>query len=612
MMKYNQKGAAFALALIVLTVVLVLAVVLATNSYTYKQNSRYSLNSLEAVNLAEAGIDKAVAALNETGGSYNGEAGTDLGDGEFSVVITNVDQNTKIVESTGYIPNKENPKSSKTAVITVAKGAGLSFNYGIQAGEGGFELSGGTQINGSVYSNGNILMTGGNTITGDVRIAGGTQPSADQETECTQPNCLDYQFGKNISGENRIDVAQSFRPAQAATINKVALKLKKIGSPSNATVRILGDTSGRPNKNNVLTTGVLNANLVTSEYGFIEVAFATNATLNANTAYWIVVDTSSNNNNYWSWQQDSLGGYTRGGPAWSPNWDTSNPSWTNASGDLSFKTYMGGLATYIRGNGGNTVGGSVYANSLLADNVGALNISKDAYYQYVDSGVRVRGSSCLGNNQYCHPNSTDPLPQPMPVSDANINEWKAAAVAGGTVNGNQTLSWNCNQVWGQFPSRKFVGNVNVTSSCNIEFLSPIYITGNLTVDGGARVRLANSYGEQSGVIVVDGRVTMSGAGTINGSGHPNSNMLVLSNYVTTAPSNLPAISSGGGTSSSILYALNGNIILSGGADLNQITAKKVILVEGAEITYDTGVTTPFFSSGPSGSFSAVKGSYQLK
>lgn len=608
----NQKGAAFALALIVLTIVLVLAVVLATNSFTYKQNSRYSLNSLEATNLAEAGIDKAVASLNETGGTYNGETGTDLGDGEFSVVITNVDQNTKIIESTGYIPNKENPKSKKTVAITVAKGAGLSFNYGIQAGEGGFELRGGSQINGSVYSNGNITMEGGPIITGDVRVAGGTQPTADQQIECSAPNCLDYQFGKNVSGENRIDVAQSFRPTQTATINKVSLKLKKVGAPANATVRILGDSSGRPNKNNVLTTGTLNANLVTTEYGFAEVAFATNATLTANTTYWIVVDTSSNTNNYWIWQQDSLGGYTRGGPAWSPNWDVSNPVWTNASGDLSFKTYMGGVATYVQGTGGSIIQGNVYANSLLANGVAALSIGKDAYYQYVDSGVRVRGNSCLGNNIYCHPNSTDPQPQPMPISESNIAEWKAAAEAGGTTTGNQSLGWNCVQVWGKFPARKFVGNVTVTSSCNIEFLSPVYITGNLTVESGGKIRLANSYGEQSGVIVVDGRVSMSGAGSINGSGHPDSNMLVLSNYVTAPPNNYPAISSAGGSSSSILYALNGHIILSGGAHLHQITAKKVILEGGAVIDYNSGVTTPFFSSGPSGSYSTVKGSYQLK
>ena len=192
----NQNGAIFALALIALSSILVITVVLITNSLTYKQNSRYSLNNLEATSLAEAGIDKAVAALNTSGGVYNGETETQIGQGEFDVHITDIDQSTRLVEATGYIPSKENPKSKKKISITVAKGEGMSFNYGIQSGEGGFELRGGSRINGSVYSNGNILMQGGPVITGDVYIAGGTQPTADQQTECSGANCADFLFGE--------------------------------------------------------------------------------------------------------------------------------------------------------------------------------------------------------------------------------------------------------------------------------------------------------------------------------------------------------------------------------------------------------------------------------
>jgi hypothetical protein len=608
----NQTGAIFALALIALTSILVITVVLLTNSLTYKQSARYSLDNLEATALAEAGIDKAVAALNETGGSYNGESETVLGQGSFSVAITDIDQNTRLVEATGYIPNKTNPKSTRKVAITVAKGEGLSFNYGIQSGEGGFELRGGSRINGSVYSNGNILMDGGPVITGDVRIAGGTQPSADQETVCGGVNCLDYQFGKNISGENRLDVAQSFMPAQTGTINKVALRLKKIGSPANATVRILGNSvTNRPNKSDQKTNGVLIASLVSSEYGWVEIAFSSNPVLQANTTYWIVVDSSNNVNHYWSWQRDSLPSYTRGSPAWSPAWDANGtPSWTAIAGDLDFRTYMGGVATNIQGSGGSIVQGSVYANSLLAPSVAGLSIGKDAYYQYTDSNVRVRGSSCTtGTNQYCHPGSVDPQPIVMPISDSNIAEWKAQAEANGVLNGNQTLGWNCQQVWGTFPSRKINGNLTVTSSCNIEFMSPIYVTGNISIESGSRVRLDDSYGDQSGVLMADGIITVNGAGTVGGTGSENSNMLVLSNYSHLTQN---AISAAGGTSSSILYAGNGIISLSGAARLNQITAKKVILEGGAVIDYDSGVTSPFFSSGPSGSFTVIKGTYQQR
>jgi len=154
--------------------------------------------------------------------------------------------------------------------------------------------------------------------------------------------------------------------------------------------------------------------------------------------------------------------------------------------------------------------------------------------------------------------------------------------------------------------------VTIGSSCNIKFRSPVHITGNLSVQSGGRVSLDESYGDQSGVIVVDGRVLLSGAGSINGTSSSNSNMLVLSKYTSPGPSFLPAIDAAGGTSSSIFYAANGNIIMSGAAHLSQITAKKVILDGGAVIDYDSGVTTPFFSSGPSGSFTVIKGTYQQK
>lgn len=611
---FNQKGAIFALALIALTSILVITVILLTNSLTYKQNARYSLDSLEATALAEAGVDKAVAALNASGGSYNGENETVVGPGSFSVKITDVDQSTRLVESTGYIPNKENPKSQRKVSITVSKGAGLSFNYGIQAGEGGFELRGGTQINGSVYSNGNILMSGGPRITGDVHIAGGTQPTADQSAECSGGNCSDYFFGKTISAQNRLDIAQSFKPgtSQASTINKISLKLKKIGSPPNLTVWIMGDSSGKPDKNNRLTSGTLASNLVTTEYGFADITFASVVTLQPNTTYWIVVDTSSNNTNYWSWQFDTLGSYTRGSASWSPQWDAGSPVWTSAGGDLAFKTFMGGIATKIEGSGGSVVSGSVYANTLAAGGVAGLTVNGSAYYQSVDTNVRVHGSSCFaaGGNTYCHPGSTDPLPRPMPISDANIAEWEAQAAAGGVINGNQTLNWNCNQVWGTFPAKKIVGNLTVSSSCNIKFRSPVHVTGNFTVESGGKVSLEEAYGDQSGAIIVDGRVIISGAGSINGTSSNNSNMLVLSKYTSPGPGFLSAIDAGGGTSSSILYAAGGNITMSGAAHLNQITAKKIILDGGAAIDYDSGVTSPFFSSGPSGSFTTIKGTYQ--
>lgn len=55
-------------------------------------------------------------------------------------------------------------------------GSGTSFNFGVQAGNGGFELTNGSSVRGNVFANGSIRKTGGGTATvyGDVISAGPT------------------------------------------------------------------------------------------------------------------------------------------------------------------------------------------------------------------------------------------------------------------------------------------------------------------------------------------------------------------------------------------------------------------------------------------------------
>ena len=601
---FNQKGAIFALALIALTAILVITVVIVTNSYTYKQSSRYSLDNLEATTLAEAGIDKAVASLNKSGGSYSGEQEEFLGAGSYSVTVTDIDQNTKKVESTGYIPSKSDPKLKSTATVMMQKGAGIAFSYGIQAGDGGFDISGGSRVNGSVYSNNDINISGGGVITGDAYVAAGTSPTADIQKQCEMPNCDDYIFGKSVNGENRLDVAQSFRPSTTSSINKVSLRLKKVGTPTNINVRIMTDNGGKPSKTS-LALGTLAANLVTTQYSYVDIGFTTNPTLNSNTTYWIMLDTASDNANYWVWSRDTLGTYTQGSPSFSPNWGAGNPSWTAISGDLDFKTYMGGDLNRISGVESGYINGSAYANTLIGDNPSALIIGQHAYYQTQNS-IMAHGQNCNSqSNTYCHPGSTDPPPLNFPISQANIDEWKDMA-DDVVQNGDYVIQWPCNTT---LQKKKYVGNVTVQGGCNIQIESPVWITGNLNVTGGSTVRLNSSYGPASGVVVSDGAITLNGGSKFLGSGQAGSYLTAISTYNSQINS---AVTVSGGNSSSIVFAPYGIIDLQGGTNLREATAWKIRLTGGAIVTYETGVANPFFSSGPQGSFSVVSGTYQLK
>lgn len=588
-MKVNkQSGQILLLAIVVVGLITVNTVMITAGSQTFSQSTNYSLQSAEAINLAEAGLDKATASLNTSGGSYSGEAETTLENGSFSVSITTPTANTKLIEATGYIPSKSNPKVKKTVKITASKGLGFSFNYGVLAGEGGLEMSNNSQINGSVYSNGNIVMSNNTRITGDAFVAGGTAPSADQESDCLSPNCTDYVFGKSVGGQNRYDITQSFKPSITNLLNKISLKLKKTNTPSDLQVKILKDNGGKPDKNSVLASGVLLASLVTTEYSFVDVTFSSAPLLISGTQYWILVDSVASSG-FWTWSADGVQGYIRGNPAWSANWQATTPVWSNISLDLGFKTFMGGVITYIQGGGGAVIGGNAHANTLKD-----VSVTKGAYYQTkqnVTAGI-------------FYPGSPDPVTQVMPISEGNIQAWKD--LAGQHVyNGNIT---GCPSILGP---GKYIGNVSFVNGCTVTIKDPVWITGTLSLSNNAVLKLDSSYGASSGVVIVDEQISLSNNAKAIGTGVADSSLTLLSTF-DSRTNGQTAISINNGGNESFVYAATGIIDLSNGNNLKEVTGWKVKLQNDVIVNYDTGLSSSWFSSGPSGSFSIIRGTYQLK
>lgn len=589
----RESGQVLLLAVIVVGLVLINTLVIIGGSQTFFNNTHYSVQSDQALSLAEAGLDKALASLNATGGSYMGEPETSLGGGSFSVTVSSQNPATKMVEVTGYVPSKAQPLAKRTVKATIAKGVGVAFNYGVQVGDGGLEMGENATVNGSVYSNGNILMDNNSRITGDAYVAGGVVPQPDQESDCSLSDCTDYIFGKVVGGESRADVAQSFQPSTSITINKIALKLKKLGSqsPSDVTVRLLADDGGQPDKGMVLASGILYSNLATDQYAFIEVALASSPTLSADTTYWIVVDTSLNSSAYWSWSGDSLEGYTRGQAFWSDDWQDRRAVWTGPlTLDLNFRTYMGGVATFIQGGTGSTIGSQAHANTLTN-----LIVTQNAYYQAIQN---VTAASY-------YPGSADPLARVMPVSEGNISAWKAAAQSAGVYTGDITT---CQASLG---SGKYVGNIILPNNCSATARDPIWITGTLTLGNGAVLRLDSTYGSSSGVIVVDGKVTFSNGSKSLGSGTAGSFLMVVSTY-DSRTSGQNAIEVDNGAFGGVLFAGQGIIDVRNTSHIKEITGWKIKLDNGVVIDYDSGLSSAFFSSGPSGAYSLVKGTYQLK
>ncbi len=168
---HKNRGMVLVITLVFGALMIAMASSLVGYTTLNARSSRTSVAAVQARALAEAGIDKAVYQLNQDP-NYAGETDTALGDGTFTVTIEAVDAATKRIRAHGYAP-AASPLAHVEATVHVSKDVSVvSFHYGVQAGDGGFELRNNSTVAGNVYSNGPILGENSNSVGGDAVSAG--------------------------------------------------------------------------------------------------------------------------------------------------------------------------------------------------------------------------------------------------------------------------------------------------------------------------------------------------------------------------------------------------------------------------------------------------------
>jgi len=478
----------------------------------------------------------------------------------------------------------------KTIQTKVKQGSGVSFTYGVQVGQGGVSFNSSGKILGNLFSGGNIISNNaGAAITGSAIVSNAPNMIADQSNDSPSTPSNSITFGNAAATQ---DMAQSFQVSTSSTITQVSLYIKKAGTPSNVTVKIVKDNNGSPsgNSGDVLSSATINSNLVTTNFDWVDVALSPNPSLTVGTTYWIVLDgsTGSASNNYvigtnldtnynlGTAKTGSLGG-----------------SWSNTGYDSYFRLFLGGFFASIIGVGQYN---PLHIGTTGSDMTWVHNAS------YVSATGPLRCQNELLNNKACDQSYDDPSPASYPVSNGNITDWEAAAVAGGTMTGDYVHT-DATPV--SLGPKKIVGNLHIGGSVVLSVTGTLYVTGDVTIDGSGIVKLASSYGTNSGIIVTDGKVTIGGSGRADGNGQTGSYIMIVTTSNCAGGSTcggLYAISVSGGSGAVVLNAQRGTIDLSGSAAINEATANQLIIDGNTTITYQSGLANPNFSTGPSGSF----------
>lgn len=595
-MKYFQKiktnGGGAMLISVVFFLFISLAIISGLVSPTVREfrDASVGLSSKQSYFLAESGSEDAMYRI--LNGKTIGSTETlTLNNNSATTTISTLFGNSKQISSVGDVSSYQ-----RKTTIKLATGAGVAFNYGLQAGNGGVSAGGGATINGNIYSNATINAISA-TITGTAVAADSPALVSDQSNTTPTTPTGSITFRNTAASQ---DFAQSFQVSNDVPLNKLQLYIKKVGAPADATIDLVADNAGLPSTTTIPIGSVsLPSATVTTAYTWVQMTFTTNPSLIAATTYWLVLDDSTQNaSNYYVIGANADSSYANG----TAKTGLYGGTWTATSLDSYFNLYTGGVTSSIGGAG--YVGGVTIGSAGVGD-----------AWAHVVNGASVAGhlycTTGANNNKACDTTHGMPPQTDMPFTDQNITDWKTAAAAGGTITGSTkcpggSSGGDCtvNFAGATFGPGKITGNLTVNGGGTLTLTGTLWVQGSVTITGGGKIKLPSTYALNSETIVSDNIVNISGGGSL-GSGTSGSYLFIVST------SNCPydiycsgsnAIHVSGGAGAIAVDAQNGNVLIDGGGSLDAAVGNTLTISGGGTVNYNSGLASPSFSSGPSGAW----------
>lgn len=199
-------------------------------------------------------------------------------------------------------------------------------------------------------------------------------------------------------------------------------------------------------------------------------------------------------------------------------------------------------------------------------------------------------------------------PSQMPT--INYQEWKDAATTGGTIDCSLTpsLCTLSGQGVAAIGNKKYIGDLNIQQQKIVTITGPVYVTGNINLSQSAQLNLDQSFGSNGTVLITDGIVSIGQSAGINPTdANPKGYILVV-----TSSSDNSAVTISQSGANAIFYALEGGAQMGQSAHATAIIAKSLTLGQTVTLTYDQGLASANFSSGPGGSWAIRKGTYHFK
>ncbi|MDP2664492.1 MAG: hypothetical protein Q8O97_00770 [bacterium] len=252
----------------------------------------------------------------------------------------------------------------------------------------------------------------------------------------------------------------------------------------------------------------------------------------------------------------------------------------------------------IKGGGSDksTITGT--AKAAGSSSIEDVAVAEDAYANEFEDCAVLGTAYYVAEIEDCTTGATEVLqeqvqPQSFPITQEQIDAWKAEAEAGGTQ--GTTSFGNGAQV--TLGPKKINGSLSLGNTVVLTMGGTLWVTGAMSMGNSVTIQLDPGYGNASGVLILDGPISFGNGVVAQGSGQSQSKLMVISLYGSGS-----AITLGNTGTGDIFYAPNGVITIGNGFVAEEVTGKGLTVGNNATVTYESGLADTSFSSGPGAGF----------
>ncbi len=260
--------------------------------------------------------------------------------------------------------------------------------------------------------------------------------------------------------------------------------------------------------------------------------------------------------------------------------------------------------TVVSASSAGLVDGIHSTSSMYAHTIKDSTVDKDAYYY---SPSTLINSTVVGIK---YPGSIDKPTTSFPISDAKLDEWKTDAEAGGTITSPCPYTITASTTIGP---KKINCSLEISGGARVTFSGMVWVVGDISFKNNAGIYLHPTLGAKSVALIADNpsnrstasKIGISNSTTFYNSGTKGSFLFLVSgnNSAELGGSNIAIDLSNTAEGAVVLYSNHGWVDIGNSSRLKSVTGYKINMKNSAVLTYDDGLESSLFDTGPGGSWS---------